>query len=112
MLKYVLHDWSDPGNKTRSSMPRDFLTLGRIIMEELILDQLEWLLAQNSGGSRYDRQIITLVGFLSNENMPENIAQQMRALSRQSMLRDIFDALVETMNTFAQNRMRPSPCVR
>lgn len=75
-------------------------------MDELLLDQLEWLLAQNGSNVRYERQIITLVGFLSDEQLPDAISQQIRALSKQVTLRDIFDALVASLSSFAPARPR------
>jgi hypothetical protein len=73
-------------------------------MDDLLLDQIEWLLAQSSSSARYERQIISLVGFLADEQIPESITQQVRALSKQVTLRDIFDTLVASLNSFAPNR--------
>lgn len=68
-------------------------------MDELITDQLEWLLTANAGTLRMGRSIITLAGFLSDGAIPEQIDRQLADLSRQIMLQEVLDSLIQSLNT-------------
>lgn len=67
-------------------------------MDELITDQLEWLLTANAGTLRMGRSIITLAGFLSDGVIPEHIDRQLADLSRQVMLQEVLDSLIQSLN--------------
>lgn len=68
-------------------------------MDELITDQIEWLLTANSGTLRMGRSIMTLAGFLSDGSLPEQIERQLADLSRQVMLQELLDSLIQSLNT-------------
>lgn len=68
-------------------------------MDELITDQIEWLLTANSGTLRMGRSIMTLAGFLSDGSLPEQIDRQLADLSRQVMLQELLDSLIQSLNT-------------
>lgn len=67
-------------------------------MDDMITDQLEWLVSCNLQGNRLARHLLILSGCLAGEGLPENISRQMAALSRQVLLQDVFDALVSSLN--------------
>jgi len=74
-------------------------------MDNLIADQIEWLLANNSNTNRLGRQLLLLVGFLADGNLPDDIARQTDSLSRLVVLQDLFDALISALN--AASRKAP-----
>jgi hypothetical protein len=78
------------------------------MMDDMIAEQLEWLVAQNGNSGRMGRQIISLAGLLAEDAIPESIALQLRALSRLVLLHEIFDSLVNTLNNLSQYGMRLS----
>ncbi len=75
-------------------------------MDELIIDQLEYLFTGNAQGNRQSRILLILCGALGDEGLPEPIGRQMASLSRQVLLQDIFDALVNALNQFAKQRVQ------
>lgn len=72
-------------------------------MNELIADQLEWLLTNSSSSNRMGKQLITLVGFLADDKLPENISHQVAALSSLIVRQDQFDALVQCLSSVSRN---------
>jgi len=72
-------------------------------MDEMIADQIEWILSGNAGTNRLGRQIVTLAGFLADGDMPGKIDSQMADLSRQITLQDMFDALIQSLNTISKS---------
>lgn len=70
-------------------------------MDELIKEQLEWLLSSNGMTNRLGRQLVTLVGFLAEGALPEDVERQVGMLSRLLVLQDLFDALVGALNNFS-----------
>lgn len=71
-------------------------------MDEIIADQIEWLLSGNASTGRMGRSIVTLAGFLSDGAIPEKIDKQLADLSRQVTLQDMFDALIQPLNTISR----------
>lgn len=67
-------------------------------MEHLLADQLEYLLSCNLQGKRFARHLLVLAGALADAPMPENINRQMVTLSRQVLLQETLDSLIETLN--------------
>lgn len=72
-------------------------------MDEQITEQIEWLLSQNGNTGRLGRQLVTLVGFIADGTLPESIDKQMTSLSRQIQLKDIFDALISSLDIMTRN---------
>ena len=72
------------------------------ILDELIADQIEWLLANYSNTNRLGRQLVMLVGFLAEGSLPEYIDRQTASLSRLVVLQDMFDALIAALNAMSR----------
>lgn len=72
-------------------------------MDDMLIEQLEWLLSSNMQGNRFARHLLLMTGCFASENLPENINQQMVVLSRQVMLQDVFDTLVASLNQFSKS---------
>lgn len=75
-------------------------------MDDLLTDQLEWLLSCNLQGNRLARHLLIISGCLADTTLPEHISRQMAALSRQVMLQEIFETLVNSLNQFAKTQPR------
>lgn len=71
-------------------------------MDEMLSDQIEWLISCNLQGNRLARHLLILSGCLADDVMPEKISRQMSALSRQVLLQEGFDALVAVLNQFSR----------
>ncbi len=71
-------------------------------MDEMLTEQLEWLLSSHLQGTRLARCLLVLTGCLADDNLPDNIKQQMAALSRQAILQEVFDTLVASLNQFSK----------
>ena len=71
-------------------------------MDELIADQIEWLLSNYGTSNRLGRQLVTLVGFLGSAGLPENISKQTAALSRLIVQQDAFDSLIHSLDTMSK----------
>lgn len=71
-------------------------------MDDLLTDQLEWLLSCNLKGNRLAQHLLILTGCLADTSLPEPISRQMAALSRQVMLQEIFDSLINAFNLFSK----------
>ncbi|HYS87713.1 MAG TPA: hypothetical protein VEN78_22330 [Bradyrhizobium sp.] len=71
-------------------------------MDELIADQIEWLLANNSNTNRLGRQLVMLVGFLADGSLPDEIERHTASLSRLIVHQDIFEALVGALNMLSR----------
>jgi len=72
-------------------------------MDEILANQLEWLLSGNMEGTRFKRQIVLLAGCLANPAMPEEIERQVTNLCRRIALEEIFDALLAPVNAYLRN---------
>jgi hypothetical protein len=71
-------------------------------MDELLTEQLEWLLSCNLQGNRLAHHILIISGCLADTALPEHISRQMITISRQVMLQETFDTLVNSLNQFAK----------
>lgn len=71
-------------------------------MDELLTDQLEWLLSCNLQGNRLAHHILIISGCLADTALPEHISRQMVTISRQVMLQETFNTLVNSLNQFAK----------
>ena len=68
-------------------------------MSDIILDQIDWTVANHGNSNRLARQLISLIGVLADGVLPEDIAHQTRILSRLVVLQHCFDALVEAFTS-------------
>jgi len=75
-------------------------------VDDLVADQLEWLLSCNLEGNRLARHVLIISGCLADTVLPEHISRQMAALSRQVTLQEIFETLVNSLNQFAKTQPR------
>ena len=75
-------------------------------MDDLLIDQLEWLFSCNLQGNRLAHHLLVISGCLAKTGLPENISQQMATLSRQVMLQDMFNTLVNSLDQLAKNPLR------
>ena len=75
-------------------------------MDELLADQLEWLLSCNLQGNRLAHHLLIISGCLAGTVLPEHISRQMAALSRQVMLQEMFDSLINAFNQLAKIPLR------
>ena len=78
-------------------------------MDELLADQLEWLLSCNLQGNRLAHHLLIISGCLANTVLPEHISKQMAALSRQVMLQELFDTLVHSFDSYSKSQPRTKP---
>lgn len=69
-------------------------------MDDLLAEQLEWLLSCNLQGNRLAHHLLVITGCLADTTLPEHISRQMAALSRQVMLQEMFDSLINSVNRF------------
>ena len=76
-------------------------------MNDIILDQIDWIVANNGNSNRLARQLISLIGALADGALPDDIAHQTLTLSRLVVLQDCFDALVKAF-TSAECRVVPN----
>ena len=76
-------------------------------MDDLLAEQLEWLLSCNLQGNRLAHHLLVITGCLADATLPEHISRQMAALSRQVMLQDMFDSLINSVNQFSKIPVRP-----
>ena len=78
-------------------------------MDELLTDQLEWLLSCNLQGNRLAHHLLVISGCLAGTVLPEHISRQMAVLSRQVMLQEMFDSLINSFNQLAKVPLRTRP---
>lgn len=71
-------------------------------MDRLIKEYLGSLFQETSNTKRLGRRIINLAGFLSPEETPQNIKEQLTHLSRLLIQQDAFDALVEPVTLMSR----------
>ena len=71
-------------------------------MDDLLAEQLEWLLSCNLQGNRLAHHLLVIAGCLADTTLPEHISRQMAALSRQVMLQEMFDSLINSVNQFSK----------
>jgi hypothetical protein len=67
-------------------------------MNDLIIEQLEWLISGNLPSNRLARHLLTLIGTLADAPLPENINLQMVTLSRLAMLQEMLDCVSKTIS--------------
>ena len=72
-------------------------------MDRHIKESLESLLLESGNSKRLGKRIIALAGFLSPTAIPEDIRQQLGALSRLQIQQDAFDSLLEPVALMARS---------
>ncbi|CAL95262.1 hypothetical protein [Azoarcus olearius] len=80
-------------------------------MEERLREQFENLIGEYGTTKTLGRQIVTLSGFMAQDTITAPIAQQLANLSRQLVLQDMFDSLMQSLNnsTRALGGQRAAP---
>ena len=71
-------------------------------MDEMLTEQLEWLMSGNLQGARLARCLLVLVGCLAEDNLPDDVKQQMATLSKQLKLQEVFDTVVASLNQYGK----------
>lgn len=74
-------------------------------MDEMLTEQMEWLLSGNLQGTRLARCLLVLVGCLAQDGMPDNIKNQTASLTKQLNLFEVFDALIASLNNFSKSKV-------
>lgn len=67
-------------------------------MEERLREQFENLIGEYGTTKTLGRQIVTLSGFMAQDTITAPITQQLANLSRQLVLQDMFDSLMQSLN--------------
>ncbi|MBK9447317.1 MAG: hypothetical protein IPO00_15280 [Betaproteobacteria bacterium] len=80
-------------------------------MDDMITDQLEWLVSCNLQGNRLARHLLILSGCLAGEGLPENISSN-GPLCPGKVLQDVFDALVSSLNQLGGGGARQAGTTR
>jgi hypothetical protein len=83
-------------------------------MNEHLVDQLEFLFSGNLQGNRLARSLPVLCGCLAGGALPDPIREKLAVLSRQVLLQDVFDTLVNALNQFTKTTpsFHPDPAHR
>ena len=69
-------------------------------MDSILTDQLEWLISGNMEGLRFKRQLVLLAGCLADAAIPAEIEAQLVKLSQRIACEEVFNALLEPLNTY------------
>lgn len=72
-------------------------------MDELLSEQIEWVVSCNTTGNRLAHHLLVIVGCLADNELPEHINHQMLSLSRQVKLQGVFDTLVNSFDQYAKS---------
>ncbi len=73
-------------------------------MKELVVDYIQSILSDVSYDVRSGRRLISLVGILGQDGVPEDIQSEALKLSKFIVLREMFNALIEPISSFAKKR--------
>lgn len=73
-------------------------------MNDLIVEQLEWLISGNLPSNRLARHLLTLTGTLADAPLPDHINLQMITLSRLAMLQEMLDKLMYTLDQLLRQK--------
>lgn len=73
-------------------------------MKELVTDYIQSILSDVSYDVRSGRRLISLVGILGQGVVPEDIQTEALKLSKFIVLRELFNALIEPISSFAKRR--------
>lgn len=86
-----------------------YSVLERQPMNEILSEQIEGLLGSYGSTQTLGRNLIGLIGFLSDPPPPENVAAQLERLSRLLLLQEMFDKLIQALNHATRSTGRQSP---
>ena len=67
-------------------------------MQEMIADQIEWLLSGSLQGIRLKRQLLLVAGCVADDDTPDDIQMQLGALCCQINRQEVFEALLVPLN--------------
>ncbi|NTV95366.1 MAG: hypothetical protein HGA75_08095 [Thiobacillus sp.] len=76
-------------------------------IEDIVNEKLEWLLNQGGQYNRTGKHLIALTGALADDTMPEHVARQMEIVTRQVMLWDILDSLINSLDILHRYCLKP-----
>jgi len=72
-------------------------------VDSILTDQVEWLISGNMEGLRFKRQMVLLIGCLTDGQLPDAIEKQLLLLSQRIALEEVFASLLEPLNVFMRN---------
>lgn len=75
-----------------------------LVMRELVKDSIQSILSDVVCDTRSGRRLIALVGMLGADGVPSDVQGEALKLSKLLVLRDMFDALIEPISSFAKKR--------
>lgn len=73
-------------------------------MKELVTDNIQSILSDVVCDTRSGRRLIALVGMLGTDGVPGEVQTEALKLSKLLVLREMFDALLEPISSFAKKR--------
>lgn len=73
-------------------------------MKELVVDYIQSILSDVSCDVRSGKRLISLIGILGQGGVPENVQAEALKLGKFIVLRELFNALIEPISSFAKNR--------
>lgn len=73
-------------------------------MKELVVDYIQSILSDVSYDVRSGRRLISLIGILGQGGVPEDVQAEALKLGKFIVLREMFNALIEPILSFAKKR--------
>lgn len=73
-------------------------------MKELVVDYIQSILSDVSCDVRSGKRLISLIGILGQGGVPEDVQAEALKLGKFIVLRELFNALIEPISSFAKNR--------
>ena len=67
-------------------------------MQDMIADQIEWLLTGNLQGLRLKHQLLLVAGCVADDDTPSDIQKQLEALCCRINRQEVFEALLAPLN--------------
>lgn len=77
-------------------------------MDEILANQLEWLLSGNMEGLRFKRQLILLAGCLADNALPVEIERELNLLTRRVALEEVFKAILDPLDAYLRSMRDPN----
>lgn len=73
-------------------------------MRELVTDTIQSILSDVVCDTRSGKRLVALVGILGSDGVPVEVQTEALKLSKLLVLREMFDALIEPISSFAKKR--------
>jgi hypothetical protein len=74
------------------------------MMKELVVDYIQSILSDVSCDVRSGKRLISLIGILGQGGVPEDVQAEALKLGKFIVLRELFNALIEPISSFAKIR--------